>query len=96
VQSSIGGKTKTVTVHTTSATTYAEAERGTLADVHVGACASAFGTTGDTGAVTAKTLSLSTPGPKGCVGGFGGFGGAAGGSAGAGTAGSSGQGTTSA
>ena len=104
VQSSIGGKTKSVTVHTTSATTYSEAERGTLADVHVGACASAFGTTGDTGAVTAKTLSLSTPGPKGCVGGFGGggfgafgvFGGAAGGSAGAGTAGSSGQGTTSA
>lgn len=103
VLSTFGKTTKTVKVATTTATTYTEVEKGTLSDVHVGSCASAFGSTSQTGAVTAKTLSLRQPGPKGCTagfgaaGGFGGFGGGVGGgSAAGGGSGSGGQGTTNA
>jgi hypothetical protein len=73
VVNSVRGKNTTkVTVTTTSATKYQQIESATKSNLKVGLCASAFGTTDDTGAVTARTISLSTPGANGCTMGFGG------------------------
>jgi hypothetical protein len=70
-----GSSTAKVTVTTTSATTYRENEAATRANLKVGLCATAIGTTDDTGAVNARTISLSTPTSSGCSLGFaGGFG----------------------
>ncbi len=69
------GATTKVTVTTTAATTYRETETATKANLEVGLCATAIGTTDDTGAVNARSISLSTPTSSGCSLGFaGGFG----------------------
>jgi hypothetical protein len=78
--------TTKVTVTTTSATTYRETETVTKANLKVGLCATAIGTTDDTGAVNARTIALSTPTSSGCSVGFGGFGGGRGRFGGAGAA----------
>lgn len=89
VNSTRAGKTSSVTVTTTSGTTFREEATATKADLKVGLCATAIGTTDDTGAVTARTIALSTPTSSGCTqlgfgGGFGRFRQGAGASGGAG------------
>ena len=74
VNSNRAGKTSTVTVTTTSSTTFREEATATKADLKVGLCATAVGATDDTGAVTARTIALSTPTSSGCSFGFGGGG----------------------
>ena len=66
--------TADVTVTTTASTTYREDETATKANLKVGLCATAIGTTDDTGAVTARTIALSTPTSSGCTTRFGGRG----------------------
>jgi hypothetical protein len=63
-----------VTVTTTRATTYQQTAKATKAALKVGQCATAIGSTDDTGAVTARSIAVSPP-MNGACGGFGGFGG---------------------
>jgi hypothetical protein len=85
VNSTRGSSTTKVTVTTSASTVYREDETATKANLKVGLCATAIGTTDETGAVTARTIALSTPTSSGCTTGFGGgfgrgrFGGGAGG-----------------
>lgn len=72
VTSTRGAATTKVTVTTTSATTYRQLEAATKAALKVNLCATAFGATDDTGAVTARSIALSTAGANGCSAGFGG------------------------
>jgi len=58
-----------VTVTVGSATTYTTTASAAAADVKVGVCVTANGTTDDTGAVTAKTIAVSQP-ENGQCGGF--------------------------
>jgi hypothetical protein len=92
-------KTVTVTVHVTASTKYSKTEKAVIADLKVGECASAFGSTNDIGAVTATRLTV-TPAPaSGCTtalarggffGGRGGFGRGGAGGAGGGFGGTGG------
>jgi hypothetical protein len=93
VTSTRNNATSKITVTTTSATTYRALETATKANLKVGLCATAVGTTDDTGAVAARTIALSPATSTGCSLGFGGGGfgrgrfGAGGAGAGGGTAG---------
>ena len=62
------GVATTETVTTTSGTTYMQTESATAAALVVGQCATAFGPSDDTGAVTATSISVRPPGPNGCAG----------------------------
>jgi hypothetical protein len=62
-----------VTVTTTGATSYQQTGAATKAALKVGQCATAIGSTDDTGAVTARSIAVSPPTNGTC--GFGGFGG---------------------
>lgn len=85
VSSTRAGKTTKVTVTTTPTTTFRQQTTATKADLKVGLCATAVGSTDSTGAVTARTIALSTAGANGCTTGFGGFGRGFGGGSGAGS-----------
>ncbi|MGC8463463.1 MAG: DUF5666 domain-containing protein [Acidimicrobiales bacterium] len=81
----------TVTVDTTSSTTFSETEQAAPNDLAVGKCVRALGPASSTGAVAARSVTISSPGPNGCAAGFraGGFG--AGRSSGSGPATSAGS-----
>jgi hypothetical protein len=83
--------TSSVVITLTPSTTFSQRTSATTADLAVGKCATAVGSTSTTGAVTARSIALSTPGPNGCTSGFGRFGGA-----GSGANGPAGGGTTGA
>lgn len=86
-----------ITVTLASATTYTEQKAVTAANLAVGDCVAATGTTDDTGAVTARTVRITSTGGQDCssafVGGFGGGRGSgfSGGGATAGGSGANGQ-----
>ncbi len=67
-------KTTEITVTTTGSTTYRQTTAATKADLKVGLCASAIGTTDDTGAVTARSITLIQKSSNGCTFGGSGFG----------------------
>ncbi len=75
VESDRGGSTSTVAVTTSSSTTYTATAKASAADVKVGSCLTAQGSTDSTGAVTARRVSLSPAVDGSCTfgGGFGGF-----------------------
>ena len=74
VRPAAGGSSSTrssaVTVTTSSSTTYTRTAAASAADVKVGGCLDAQGTTDSTGAVTAATIALSKPVGGECGGGF--------------------------
>jgi hypothetical protein len=71
--------TKTYTVTVGSATKYTKTGTATSSALVVGQCATARGSSDDTGAITATTIAVSAPVDGGCTAGFGGFAGGPGG-----------------
>jgi hypothetical protein len=65
--------TSNVTVTLTSSTTISQTVTGSAADVAVGSCVTATGTTAGAG-ITADRVNVSSPVNGACTGGFGGFG----------------------
>ena len=77
---------RTVTVDTTSSTSFSETEPAAPTDLAVGKCVRALGPASSTGAVAARSVAISSPGPNGCAGfGAGGFGAGRSASSGSGT-----------
>jgi Domain of unknown function (DUF5666) len=64
-----------ITVITTSASTYLKTVTASASALKVGLCVTAVGTANSIGAVAARSIRISQPGPSGCVSGFGGRGG---------------------
>lgn len=60
--------TTPVTVTVDGSTTYTTTAKGSAADVKIGVCVAANGTTDDTGAVTARTIAVSEPKDGQCGG----------------------------
>ena len=80
------GAHRTVTVDTTSSTSFSETEPAAPTDLAVGKCVRALGPASSTGAVAARSVAISSPGPNGCAGfGAGGFGAGRSASSGSGT-----------